>query len=195
MSLRHALLGLLAERPGSGYDLIKTFQVSLSNVWPATQSQVYTELTQLEKAGLVEVVSEGARGRKEYAPTDEGREVLRHWLLETKNEPEDRQRNDVLLRVFLLGTVTPQEAESFMKRRAEVATRMHEDYEKLGELEWGAQPLEIYGRIILEWALRFTEMQREWSEWAAEQIRASAEGSEQPEGGDDLPERSDGPRK
>jgi DNA-binding PadR family transcriptional regulator len=36
MSLRHALLGLLANRTASGYDLMKLFGTSLANVWPAT---------------------------------------------------------------------------------------------------------------------------------------------------------------
>ena len=40
MSLRIAALGLLAQRPGSGYDLLKLFENSMANVWPATQSQL-----------------------------------------------------------------------------------------------------------------------------------------------------------
>jgi hypothetical protein len=41
MSFRHALLGLIAERLASGYDLLKIFDQSLAFVWPATQSQLY----------------------------------------------------------------------------------------------------------------------------------------------------------
>ncbi|MCP9970381.1 hypothetical protein [Actinomadura madurae] len=34
MSLRHAVLGLIAEMDGaSGYDLLKVFEISLGNVW------------------------------------------------------------------------------------------------------------------------------------------------------------------
>lgn len=33
MSLRHALLGLLSERPASGYDLLKLFETSLATAW------------------------------------------------------------------------------------------------------------------------------------------------------------------
>ncbi|MBA3728896.1 MAG: PadR family transcriptional regulator, partial [Actinobacteria bacterium] len=44
MSLRHALLGLLAERPMSGYDLTKVFDSSLAYVWSAKHSQIYPEL-------------------------------------------------------------------------------------------------------------------------------------------------------
>ena len=42
-----AALGLLARQPGSGYDLLKTFEKSMANVWPATQSQLYGELNKL----------------------------------------------------------------------------------------------------------------------------------------------------
>jgi len=35
MSLRHAVLGLLAEGPASGYDLAQRFQQVLGAVWPA----------------------------------------------------------------------------------------------------------------------------------------------------------------
>ena len=47
MSLRHAALGLLSRRPASGYDLLKVFDASMANVWPATQSQLYGALNKL----------------------------------------------------------------------------------------------------------------------------------------------------
>src|SRR5690349_1320921 len=100
MSLRHGLLGLLAQGPASGYDLFKAFELSLANVWAATQSQLYTELNRLAEAGLVTVVAEGPRGRKEYDISEEGREELRHWLTEV--EPTGTPRSDMLLRVFFL---------------------------------------------------------------------------------------------
>lgn len=70
MSLRHALLGLLSERPASGYDLLKRFETSLANVWPATQSQMYTELSKLAAAGLISASAEGrAAARSTPSPT------------------------------------------------------------------------------------------------------------------------------
>lgn len=68
MSLRHALLGLLSERPASGYDLLKLFETSLANAWPATQSQIYTELTKLADAYLIAVAAE-ARGAARNTPS------------------------------------------------------------------------------------------------------------------------------
>src|SRR5882757_5747211 len=105
MSLRHAVLGLLAERPASGYDLMKLFETSLANVWPATQSQVYGEMGKLATAGLLTVSAEGPRGRKEYAITDQGLAELRHWLTET--EPERVRRSETLLRHQLPALLRP----------------------------------------------------------------------------------------
>ncbi|WP_279579818.1 PadR family transcriptional regulator [Fodinicola feengrottensis] len=68
MSLRYALLGLLADEPASGYDLARTFEISLQRwAWHARHSQIYPELNKLADEGLIDVVDEGARGRRTYA--------------------------------------------------------------------------------------------------------------------------------
>ena len=54
MSLRYALLGLLADRPYNGWQLLKNFEGSLAYAWPALHSQIYPELARLREAGLIE---------------------------------------------------------------------------------------------------------------------------------------------
>ncbi|MEW1637353.1 PadR family transcriptional regulator [Streptomyces sp. NPDC093801] len=170
MSLRHALLGLLAERPASGYDLLKRFETSLANVWPATQSQMYGELSKLAAAGLITVSAEGPRGRKEYTLTDEGMAELRHWLTETR--PQRTPRSDTLLRVFFLGVLPREQASAYLTG---LMDHSDEEYEALRALErsidWGEDQLSVYGRIALEYGLRLNEMQREWARWAADRLR------------------------
>jgi PadR family transcriptional regulator, regulatory protein AphA len=171
MSLRHGLLGLLAQGPASGYDLLKIFELSLANVWAATQSQLYTELNRLAEAGLVTVVAEGPRGRKEYDISEEGREELRRWLTEV--EPTVSPRSDMLLRVFFLGEVSQAEAKAYLLDRARVAA---ENFERLNGVrkiaEEGDDSLSLHGRLALEYGLRASAMQKEWAEWAAEQLRS-----------------------
>ncbi|MFI1091698.1 PadR family transcriptional regulator [Streptomyces sp. NPDC020917] len=173
MSLRHAVLGLLTERPASGYDLMKLFETSLANVWPATQSQVYGELGKLATAGLLTVSAEGPRGRKEYAVTDTGRAELHHWLVET--EPDRVRRSETMLRVFFLGLMSDPEATAFLGLEA---ARAAEEGAALRELEesvdWGDDPLSVHGRLALEYGLRLSAMQEEWARWAAGQIASRA---------------------
>src|SRR3954468_3654571 len=106
VSLRMAALGLLAQQPGSGYDLLKRFDISMANVWPATQSQLYGELNKLAADGLIEVSDVGPRGRKEYRVTDAGRAELAQWVTNPRDDPPPRSAS--LLRVFLLGEIPPE---------------------------------------------------------------------------------------
>src|SRR5689334_21831293 len=118
MSLRHGLLGLLADGPASGYDLLKIFERSLAFIWPATQSQLCGELNRLAADGLIVVSDEGPRRRKEYTITPAGRGALEHWL--TDVEPDRIRRSDAMLRVFFLGTLKPDQAKAYLEREAVV---------------------------------------------------------------------------
>lgn len=171
MSLRHAVLGLLADRTASGYDLMKLFDSSLANVWPATQSQVYGELGKLAGAGLLEVAAEGPRGRKEYAITEWGLAELRSWLIDTR--PDRTRRSETLLRVFFLGVLSRVEAITYLSLEADRAAAEHEELEGLeASVDWGDDQISVYGRLALEYGQRLTAMQQEWAEWARDQVAA-----------------------
>lgn len=187
MSLRHALLGLLADRQASGYDLMKLFETSLANVWPATQSQVYGELGKLADSGLLEVAAEGPRGRKEYALTEAGRDELRHWLIET--EPTRVARSDALLRVFFLGVLTPLEALTYLETEAARAAAQHDALRRVEAMvDWDDGPIAANGRLALEYGLRFSAMREEWARWAAERIQGADAPGDQP--GEEAQKRS-----
>jgi PadR family transcriptional regulator, regulatory protein AphA len=173
MSLRHALLGLLVDRTASGYDLMKLFDTSLANVWPATQSQVYGELANLCGLGMIEVVAEGSRGRKAYALTEQGMTELRRWLTETR--PEQPQRNEALLQVFFLGVLPPDRAAERLVGMARVAAEQRDALLRLREtVDWGDDMLSVNGKLALEYGLRLRAMEEQWARWAAEQITRSS---------------------
>ncbi|MBU3062525.1 PadR family transcriptional regulator [Nocardia sp. NEAU-G5] len=171
MSLRHALLGLLADQPASGYDLLQRFARSLDNVWSASQTQVYTELTKLAGEGLITASEEGPRRRKEYALTPAGDAELRNWLGTT--ESKTPTRNEMLLRIFFLGILPQQQALDHM---ATVQERSRAGGQALAALEqtteWDDDDFSEYGHIALEWGKRYCAMTEEWAQWAQEQIIA-----------------------
>ncbi|MEU8894526.1 PadR family transcriptional regulator [Nocardia sp. NPDC048505] len=169
MSLRYAVLGMLAEGPASGYDLLQRFKGSLANVWPATQSQLYTELGKLAESGAIAVSDEGPRGRKEYTLAAAGRADLRRWLTET--EPKPVSRNEMLLRVFFLGVLDHAQARDYLTT---IETRMTKAGAELADLEaaipWDDDEFSRYGHIALEWGKRFYAMNEEWARWALTQM-------------------------
>lgn len=172
MSLRHALLGLIAEMDGaSGYDLMKVFEISLGTVWQATQSQLYGELGKLTDSGLIEVSAEGPRGRKEYAITGAGRTELHRWMVET--DPKPNRRDEVMLRVFFLDQIAPDEALAYLDRMIEGLSARLDDLARLEEIvPWEEEGgLTGNGRLTMEYGKRFMAMRRDWFVWAREQYR------------------------
>jgi DNA-binding PadR family transcriptional regulator len=171
MSLRHAHLGLLADQPASGWDLLKRFESSLAFVWPATQSQLYTELGKMTDDGIVEVSSTGARNRKEYSITEDGRAELTRWLVDVT--PERNRRNDALLRVFFLWAVDPAAARAYLEREAQAYRSFHDLLVSTRDgIAWDESEFDRYGRLALEHGLRITKANEQWATWAAEQVDA-----------------------
>lgn len=171
MSLKHALLGLLAKGPASGYELTKEFELSLANVWSAKHSQIYPELRRMTDEGWLEVGEEGSRGRKEYEITEDGRAELRRWLTEV--EPERVGRNESMLRIFFLWTLSPEEAAAYLDSEAAVYRANGAGLDAIDDLvPWDNTGSDFMGRLALEEGRRWSRMNAEWAEWAAKQIRA-----------------------
>ena len=114
VSLRHALLGLLAVQPATGYELAQKFEASLGTAWHASHSQIYPELGRLLESDLIEVVGEGARNSRTYAVTDAGHAEIRDWLLE--GEANRAQRNETAVRWFLLALLEPEDRRAAVER-------------------------------------------------------------------------------
>ena len=82
--LKGALLGLLLQRPGHGYDLANRLDRRLGPAWQITAKDLYRMLEQLERAGLVSsrrVSSDGPTGsRRVYSPTERAEAALTEWM-------------------------------------------------------------------------------------------------------------------
>jgi DNA-binding PadR family transcriptional regulator len=172
VSLRYAALGLLAQHPGSGYDLLKRFELSMANVWPATQSQLYGELNKLADADLIEVTDIGPRGRKEYRVTDAGRAELVRWITHPADDPP--YRSAPLLRVFLLGEVSDGQALDYLEQLAAHADETLKRFEGIRDsVPWDdASDGDFYGRVALEYGIRTAAMEAEWARWAIADVTA-----------------------
>jgi DNA-binding PadR family transcriptional regulator len=159
-----AALGLLAQEPGSGYDLLKHFEKSMANVWPATQSQLYGELNKLADAGLIEVSDIGPRGRKEYRITEAGHLELQRWVANPQDDPPFRSSG--LLRVFLLGEVPADQARKHVVAMAEHADAEVKRLEELCDsIDWTDGDSLFFGRAALEYGLRANAMEAQWARW------------------------------
>jgi DNA-binding PadR family transcriptional regulator len=104
MSVRNALLGLLAQRPRHGYELHAAFEAVVGGEqnWDVKPAQIYTTLARLEESGLVaeEGVEQGGGPEKRiYAITRAGREELSNWF--ASGVEREHQRDEFFVKLML----------------------------------------------------------------------------------------------
>jgi DNA-binding PadR family transcriptional regulator len=108
MSIKYAMLGLIAEQPMHGYRLKEAFDERLSTFWGLSTAQVYQTLNALERAGLLASRGEqiGSRpARRIYTLTDAGTRALERWLDGIRVPWARPFRADVLLRLMFVREV------------------------------------------------------------------------------------------
>jgi DNA-binding PadR family transcriptional regulator len=94
--LGFALLGLLLQRPMSGYDLRKVFASTAMGSFSDSPGAIYPALGRLEKRGLVRGTieeSQSLRKRRVFKVTSRGTAALKAWLRQTVT------RDDVMRRI------------------------------------------------------------------------------------------------
>jgi DNA-binding PadR family transcriptional regulator len=138
-----ALLGLLHERPMTGWDLVVTARQQIGNFWTLTQSQVYRELAGMAKAGLIVAGEPGPRDRKPYTITDRGRAAFAAWI---EQDPAREQiRFPLLLTMEFAGHLSPARLHEI------VAGQRAEHADRLGRYRTTEQ--ELVGAAGQEWRL------------------------------------------
>ena len=101
MSLRFALLGLLAVEPASGYDLKRAINRSTYFIWNATGPQIYNTLHKLREEGYLTSESLPQKGKPDkqiHTITASGRAALKQFMSEPIRAAVTR--DEVLLRIF-----------------------------------------------------------------------------------------------
>ncbi|HTN81193.1 MAG TPA: helix-turn-helix transcriptional regulator [Acidimicrobiales bacterium] len=78
----YAILGLLALKPWSTYELAQQMERALGQFWPRAESRLYEEPKKLVAHGLARPSSEmvGQRPRTIYTITAKGRRALESWV-------------------------------------------------------------------------------------------------------------------
>jgi DNA-binding PadR family transcriptional regulator len=115
-TLGYAILGLLARRPSTGYQISRAMQRPVGYFWTARHSQIYPELAELESEGLVRgrvIEGPGPRDTKRYAITAAGRNALRAWL--DSPLPDQAPKDELMLRVWSLWLLSPDRARELIR--------------------------------------------------------------------------------
>jgi DNA-binding PadR family transcriptional regulator len=173
-STSYAILGLLATRSWSTYELAKQMRRSLHHVWPRAESNIYAEPKRLVEFGLAtaETQTLGRRPRTLYTITPKGRRTLARWL-STDSSPS-RFESETLVKVLFGNHGTKDELLENLRRFAAEAGKAKEFWAEIadsyarGEFEF---PERVHINALffrLMWEHTATHIR--WAEWAIEQV-------------------------
>ncbi|MFG3250119.1 PadR family transcriptional regulator [Streptomyces sp. NPDC048187] len=132
MSLPHAILTALVEKPSSGLELTRRFDRSIGYFWSATHQQIYRELGKLEAQGLIRALpdQQPARGQKKsYEVLPAGRAELARWTA-APHDPKPL-RDTMLLRLRAAAVVGTTGVEADLRRHLELHERQLAEYEEI----------------------------------------------------------------
>jgi DNA-binding PadR family transcriptional regulator len=166
------VLGLVALRPRTGYDIKRIVDRSIRHFWAASYGQIYPELRRLEEAGWIKGRSmpRGGRSRRLYEITPRGRKELRTWL--AGRETRIELRDESLLRLFFADTLGREEALALVRGRREGYRQM---LEYLRGLDDGSgEPDPPFIDLVYRWALDYCEWGVRWCEQQERRLRRAA---------------------
>jgi PadR family transcriptional regulator, regulatory protein AphA len=170
----YAILGLLALKPWSTYELAQQMDRALGHFWPRAESRLYEEPKKLVAHGLARTTTEmvGQRRRTVYSITPKGRRALEKWVPTPGEGPV--LEFEQLIKVFfaehatkadLLATLRDIHASSAERLAANV--RVPQAY-LAGQgpfperLPW----LTLIGQFLIDFYL----MIEHWSDWATDVV-------------------------
>jgi DNA-binding PadR family transcriptional regulator len=169
-STSYAILGLLAVKPWTTYELAQQMERALGHFWPRAESKLYEEPKKLVAHGLAEASTEmaGKRRRTVYRITDEGRQALADWAA-TPGAPPVLEFEG-LVKVFfaehaskadLLATLAT--AREWSQQSLAAGAAMPEAYlAGKGPFPERLPWLLLVGQLLVD----FYAMVEHWSEWA-----------------------------
>lgn len=163
------MLGLLVERPRTGYEVLKVIAVSPSFGVRATAGSVYPALRRLARLGQIraEDASAGARSASRYHLTPAGESAFDAWLRDPVPFGTAAATEDLLLRVLFSNRMPEPHLRALLSAHqaamsAQVATL------EASAPAWAKLP--VQQRLCLENGLRSARTQLEWAGWALEEL-------------------------
>jgi DNA-binding PadR family transcriptional regulator len=171
MSIEYTILGVLIDQPTHGYSIKKTLVEIFSKNLGVNDGQLYPALARLEARGWIKkrIVEQRRSPTKHlYRVTPQGQEAFYRWLEESETEGEPARydffwKHGFLQRCGFFRHLQPEAVERRTERKIkEVEGRIAELESFLMRMQKdGVDP---YRQMIVEYGVRYEQMQREWLE-------------------------------
>jgi DNA-binding PadR family transcriptional regulator len=175
MSLPHAILTALLERPSAGLDLTRRFDRSIGYFWSASHQQIYRELGKLEVEGLIRALpaDRPTRGRKKtYEVLPAGRAELERWTAAAQ-DPKPH-RDTLLLRLRAAAVVGTEGLGADLRRHLALHQRQLAEYEEIEKRDFPPGNDSAQARLQHLVLRAGIELETFWTQWLTEALEELA---------------------
>ncbi|WP_316524480.1 PadR family transcriptional regulator [Kitasatospora brasiliensis] len=173
MSLPHAILTALLEKPSSGLELTRRFDKSIGFFWSATHQQIYRELGRLEASGHIRALQPTGpvRGqKKQYEVLPEGRAELARWTAES-SEPR-ALREPLLLRLRAAAVVGTAGLAADLERHLALHREQLADYREIERRDFPVERAAEENRLQHAVLRAGIGLEAFWVQWLAETLES-----------------------
>lgn len=173
-TLSLAILGLISQRPLTGYDLRKVFLTTPMGHFSSSPGAIYPALKRIEEAGWIRSVAAQGQTRRQrvlYEITARGLGVLRQHLSQpVTSEDVIWRMDDLLLRfAFMDGLVGREMTVRFLE---DFAARIDAHVADLRRYFEGVRDiLPVCGKLAMENGLQSYETNAQWARHAIEELQ------------------------
>lgn len=168
-SLGYALLGLLQQKPSSGYDLRKVFSSTSLRSYSDSPGAIYPALGRLEKQGLIRGTVEqgsGLRRRQVFRLTPKGLAELKRWITWPVTREDLLWRQDqILLRFAFSEQAAGRHASLDLLKSLQAALKTHLP-DLRAELNAIKAVAPASGRLAFEFGVQGYEGMLQWTKHA-----------------------------
>jgi PadR family transcriptional regulator AphA len=175
MSARHALLGLLLDRPAYPYELADRLEKRLGPTWAVNSGQLYQTIKSMEKARLIERVEGSSTGRDDrhiYAITNAGAAEFERWFGEVSSVRVPRR--PLLVKVTLAG---PQRLEAALAKIDAYELEclgclkgLAREHDEIPDDGWLVRADDLLLRLNLKADILQIEAELQWARYARELV-------------------------
>jgi PadR family transcriptional regulator, regulatory protein AphA len=167
----YAMLGMLALRPWTTYELAKQVGRGLGQFWPRARSNLFGEPKKLVARGFATATEDrvGKRPRTVYTITPDGRRALRSWLATPGEGPV--LEFEEMLKVFFADHGTKADAAAAVQHiRNWASQRNIENIAIARSYIEGTAPFPDRAAVLVltgRFLTNFADMVGEWADWAS----------------------------
>ncbi|MER5511034.1 PadR family transcriptional regulator [Streptomyces sp. NPDC002766] len=176
MSLPHAILTALLEKPSSGLELTRRFDRSIGYFWSATHQQIYRELGRLEAEGHIRALptEQPARGQKKsYEVLPAGHAELQRWTAAAQ-DPRPH-RDTLLLRMRAAAVVGTEGIEADLRRHLALHQRQLAEYEEIERRDFPPGRDSAQDRLRHLVLRAGIDLETFWTQWLGHALEEFAE--------------------